>query len=68
MLVEHVLRANGATASGEAVGYPPENVKVRVTGWGPNAHPESVRQHVRSERDVNAWSGKVVSELEDRPA
>lgn len=50
---------------GEAVGYPPEYVKVRVTAWGPNVDAETVRQHVRTERDVDAWSGKVVSELED---
>ena len=50
---------------GEAVGYPPEHVRLRVTDWGPNVDPESVRQHVRAERDVDAWSGELFSQLEE---
>lgn len=49
----------------EAVGYPPEHVKLRVTAWGTDVDPESVRQHVRTARDTDAWSGEVISELED---
>ncbi len=50
---------------GEAVGYPPKHGRLRVTDWGPNVDPESVRQHVRAERDVDAWSGELVSRLEE---
>lgn len=49
---------------GEVVGHPPAYVRLRVTNWGPNIDPESVRKHVRTERDVDVWSGTVVSELE----
>lgn len=50
---------------GEAVGYPPEHVRLRVTDWGPDVEPESVRRHVRAKRDVDAWSGELVSQLAD---
>jgi hypothetical protein len=49
--------------SGEAVRYPPQYLKLRVTDWGPDIDPESVRQQVRTESDVDAWSGEVVAEL-----
>jgi hypothetical protein len=49
---------------GEPVGYPPEYVRVRVTDWGPDIDPESVRHQVRTESDVDVWSGKLASDLE----
>lgn len=47
---------------GTAIGYPPEHVKVRITDFGPDVDPESVRQRVRTQGG-DVWSGTLISPL-----
>lgn len=58
---EHVCLA--FAAHGEAVGYPPEGVRLRITDLGRGVDLEVLRQRVRAGQRDDVWTGVLVEPL-----